>query len=99
MSLPEVMMKAFSETQLRRPGMLSNALFKERQKVRIKSTLEVDTTGIEDMLGSIGIVEQVRCLGLFDLRIQYFVRIGKRLEPFYEHELDKRYAYKKNKKQ
>lgn len=61
------------------------------QKVRIKSTLTCDTTGIEDILGQIGIVESRR-FSIFSGATCYKIRVGNRVEPFKEYELDYRYG-------
>jgi hypothetical protein len=84
--------KTFEEILLeeyKKPG--PPFLFHVGQKVRIKSTLTSDTHEIEEMLGHVGLVEKRYQTGLHKEN-WYHVRLGTRVEPFREHELDKRYA-------
>jgi len=64
--------------------------FNVGQKVRIKSTLTYDITDVEDMLGQIGVVKSRRC-AIFVSEKWYNIRVGNRIEPFKEYELDYRY--------
>lgn len=96
MSLPDEMMKHIQEQHLRKPDVMRSAAFKQGQKVRIKASLTVDTFGIEDVLGKVGTVAQVQVVGMFFPKVQYMVRVGTRVEPFYEDELDMRYAARRH---
>lgn len=67
--------------------------FKVGQKVRILKTLTSDTYNIEDMLGKEGTIIKSYKSGL--ARINWYnVKIGDRIEPFKEYELDYRYSKK-----
>jgi len=60
------------------------------QTVRVKKTLTCDTHAVEDMLGCKGIVVK-RYQTMLHNEFWYHVKIGKRVEPFREDELDYRF--------
>jgi cytidine deaminase len=64
-----------------------NYRFKDREKIRIKKTIDTDTYNIEDMLGKMGFV--VRRYSDADGQNWYDIRCGNRVEPFKEYELGK----------
>ena len=64
--------------------------FRVGQTVRIRSTITSNVHAIGEMLGKLGTVEAVSVSMIFK-RVYYDVRIGERVEPFEEHELDARY--------
>lgn len=66
-------------------------LFDIGQKVRIKSTLQTDTHNVMDLLGEEGTVTK-RYTTMLSSSRWYHVKVGNRVEPFEEHELDFRYA-------
>lgn len=96
MSLPDIMLKHIQEQQLRKTDVMRSAAFKQGQKVRIKSSLTVNVDGVEDILGKVGTVDEVRMVGMLFPKVEYRVRVGNRVEPFYDDELDMRYAVRRH---
>lgn len=68
---------------------MTTFIFKVGQVVRIRSTLTTDTHAIEEMLGARGVAIK-RYHTAFDN--WYHIKVGNRVEPFLEHELDFRFA-------
>jgi hypothetical protein len=68
------------------------AKFKAGQQVRIKSTLTTNVHAVLDLLGKVGTIEKAYVKGMLDPEIMYDIRVGNRVEPFYEWELDQRYG-------
>jgi hypothetical protein len=94
-SLEEKIMQQVRITQATRITELNKAVFKVGDTVRIKSTLDINITGVSDLLGKKGTVVKVYCKGIIRNTIMYDVKIDDRIEPFEEHELDCRYVKRK----
>jgi hypothetical protein len=65
--------------------------FEVGQTVRIRSTLTVNVHAVVELLGRVGTVESRSRSMISDTRY-YNVRVGDRVEPWEEDELDMRYA-------
>ncbi len=68
--------------------------WKKGDKVRVLKNLDVNVCNVQEYLGKVCIVEEtIKHVPIFgsEPRIEYRLRLGNRLEPFWEEELDKRF--------
>ena len=65
----------------------------EGDKVRVLKNLDINISAVKDYLGKICVVEKtVKHIPIFNSpKIEYQLRLGDRLEPFWEDELDARF--------
>ena len=68
--------------------------WKKGDKVRVLKNLDVNITNVKEYLGKVCVVENtIKHVPTFgsEPKIEYVLRLGNRLEPFWEEELDGRF--------
>lgn len=71
--------------------------WKEGDTVKVLKNMEINVTNVKDFLGEKCIVDKINIhVATFGsgARVEYMLKLGDRLEPFWEEELDQRYKSK-----
>lgn len=88
----EELLKKSYETNLKEVELLVERWVKA-DKVRVLKNLDVNIFNVQEYLGEVCIVEEtIKHVPIFGKpKIEYMLRLGSRLEPFWEDELDARF--------
>ena len=93
-----ILLDALKENQLKAASIKPK--YSVGDTVRVLSTLDENVCAVGEFLGQKCKVEQARVIAgiVGEPRIEYQLRLGSRLEPFYEYELDMRIKSKNTNK-